>query len=246
MTQRIDAHFVAAGKYHDIDFARLELLKLLAEHENIRTTVAMDYSNVDRIAACQFLITYTCDVMPTPAETQAIKAFLEKGGRWLALHGTNSILRFVEGGVDCPEDRNDVMDILGTQFKAHPPIGPFRVEVTDRTHALTKGLEDFDIIDELYITKTTAPIKVLMQTRFDGEATGFIEAKYDNAVVPILYLRDHGKGAVLYNTLGHCRSHFDVIELMPFWAHPERCGWNYPVYYETLRRGIRWAIGEIV
>ena len=41
MTQRIDAHFVAAGKYHDIDFARLEVLKLLAEHQNIRTTVAM-------------------------------------------------------------------------------------------------------------------------------------------------------------------------------------------------------------
>ena len=26
---RIDAHFIAAGKYHDIDHARLEVLKLL-------------------------------------------------------------------------------------------------------------------------------------------------------------------------------------------------------------------------
>ena len=40
--------------------------------------------------------------------------------------------------------------MLGTQFKAHPPIGPFRVEVTDKTHPLTQGLEDFDVIDELY------------------------------------------------------------------------------------------------
>ncbi|MEN9392580.1 MAG: hypothetical protein RLZZ104_923 [Pseudomonadota bacterium] len=242
---RIDAHFVAAGKYHDIDFARLEVLKLLAEHQNIRTTVAMDYSNTERLSACQFLVTYTCDVLPTPEEVTAIKAFLDKGGRWLALHGTNSILRFVEGDVDCPEERDDLMEVLGTQFKAHPPIGPFRVEISDRTHALTKGLEDFDVIDELYITKTKAPIQILMQTRFDGEATGFIEADYDNVVVPILYLRQHGKGAVLYNTLGHCRSHYDVIELMPFWEHPERCGWNYPVYYETLRRGICWAMGEI-
>ena len=92
---RIDAHFVAAGKYHDIDFARLEVLKLLAEHQNIRTTVAMDYSNTERLSACQFLVTYTCDVLPTPEEVTAIKAFLDKGGRWLALHGTNSILRFV-------------------------------------------------------------------------------------------------------------------------------------------------------
>lgn len=242
---RVDAHFVAAGKYHDIDFARLEILKLLAEHPNIRTTVAMNYADTDRIAACKFLVTYTCDLMPTRQETAAIKAFLEGGGRWLALHGTNAILRFTEGGVDCPDERPDVMEMLGTQFKAHPPIGPFRVEVTEREHALTRGLEDFDVIDELYVSKTTAPIKVLMQTRFTGEATGFVEARYGDAVVPVLYLRDHGAGGVLYNTLGHCRGHWDVIELMPFWDHPERCGWNYPVYYETLRRGIRWAMGSI-
>jgi uncharacterized protein len=244
MTGRIDAHFVAAGRFHDIDFARLEILKLLGEHQNIRTTVAMDYSNTDRIAACQFLITYTCDMLPTEAEATAIREFLNKGGRWLALHGTNSILRFTDGGVDCPEERPDVMEILGTQFKAHPPIGPFRVEITERDHPLTRGLDDFEVIDELYITKTTASIQVLMQTRFDGEATGFVEKDYDNAVVPILYLRELGQGGILYNTLGHCRSHYDVIELMPFWEHPERCGWNYPVYYETLRRGIRWAMGE--
>ena len=242
---RIDAHFVAAGKYHDIDFARLEVLKLLAEHPHIRTSVAMDYGDVARLDACTFLITYTCDMLPSREETAAIRAFLNRGGRWLALHGTNSILRFVEGGVDCPEERDDVMELLGTQFKAHPPIGSFRVEIVERDHDLTRGLEDFDIIDELYITKTKAPIQVLMQTRFDGEATGFIEADYKGAVVPILYLRQHGQGAVLYNTLGHCRGHYDVMELMPFWEHPERCGWNYPVYYETLRRGIRWAMGEL-
>ncbi len=245
MSGRIDAHFVAAGKYHDIDFARLEILKLLGEHQNIRTTVAMDYSNLERIAACKFLVTYTCDMLPTEAEATAIREFLKKGGRWLALHGTNSILRFTEDGVDCPEERPDVMEMLGTQFKAHPPIGPFRVEITERDHPLTRGLDDFEIIDELYITKTTAPIQVLMQTRFDGEATGFVEKDYDNAVVPIVYLRELGQGGILYNTLGHCRSHYDVIELMPFWEHPERCGWNYPVYYETLRRGIRWAMGEL-
>src|SRR3546814_8303082 len=38
-TGTVKAHLVAAGKYHDIDFARLELLKLLAEHPEIRTSV---------------------------------------------------------------------------------------------------------------------------------------------------------------------------------------------------------------
>jgi type 1 glutamine amidotransferase len=246
MTGRIDAHFVAAGKYHDIDFARLEVLKLLAELPHIRTTVANDYSDVERIANCRFLVTYTCDLMPTHEQAAAIRKFLEAGGRWLALHGTNSILRFTDAGVDSPEERPDVMDILGGQFKAHPPIGePFRVKVIDPEHPLTRGLEDFDVVDELYLMKMMSPVKVLMQTNFTGEATGFVDAQWDEEAVPVLFLRELGKGGVLYNTLGHCRGHFDVMELMPFWDHPERCAWNYPVYYEMLRRGIRWATGEL-
>lgn len=247
MTTRIDAHFVAAGKYHDIDFARLEVLKLLAEHPEIRTSVAANYGDVDRIAACQFLVTYTCDLLPSETETVAIRKFVENGGRWLALHGTNSVLRFTEAGlVDTPEERPDVMDILGTQFKAHPPIGaPLTVKILEKDHALTRGFEDFEVIDELYLSKTVAPIQILMQTSFTGEATGFVDLNWDAGAVPILYLRQLGKGAVLYNTLGHCRGHYDLPEMMPFYEHPERCAWNYPVYYEMLRRGISWSKGQI-
>jgi len=53
----ISVYMVAAGQFHDIDFARLELLKLLAEDERIRTTVAANYSDTSAIAASDFLIT---------------------------------------------------------------------------------------------------------------------------------------------------------------------------------------------
>ena len=36
MAGRINAYFVCSGKYHDIDFARIEVLKLLNEKERIR------------------------------------------------------------------------------------------------------------------------------------------------------------------------------------------------------------------
>lgn len=241
---RIDAHFVAAGKYHDIDFARLELLKLLAEHPQVRTTVATDYADLARLDACTILVTYTCDVLPTLEETAAIKAWLERGGRWLALHGTNSILEFTDAGVATPDHRPDVMELLGTQFKAHPPIGPFRVEVVERDHPLTAGIEDFEVVDELYLSETRAPIQTLLRTRFAGEATGFVDADWPEIEVPILYLRDVGQGQILYNTLGHCRGHYDLPTMVPFYDHPERCAWNYPVYYELLRRGLRWALGH--
>jgi hypothetical protein len=139
MPTATDVHLIAAGKYHDIDFARLELLKLLAEKPELRTSVAMDYSNIDRLAECALLITYTCDLLPTGSEVEALKAFLERGGRWLALHGTNSILRFDEAGkVVTPDEAPQLMSVLGTRFTGHPPIGSFKVRVT-KEHPLTQG-----------------------------------------------------------------------------------------------------------
>jgi len=239
--ERIDAHFVAAGHYHDIDFARLEILKLLAEHPEIRTTVACDYSSMDRLDECRFLVTYCCDLMPSETQMAEIKEWLKNGGKWLALHGTNSILKFVEHGVDTPDIRPDVMSVLGSQFKAHPPIAPFTVEVLNKDHELCKGIEDFEIEDELYLSVTTAEINVLMQTTFEGEATGFIDSQWPKTTVPILYTRELGDGELVYNTLGHCRGHYDLPGIRDFNPIPDKCAWNYPVYYELLRRSIEWA-----
>ena len=111
--------------------------------------------------------------------------------------------------------------------------------------SLTTGIADFEVVDELYLSATRSPIRTLMQTSFAGEATGFVDADWPETEVPILYLRDVGKGQILYNTLGHCRGHYDLPTMVPFYGHPERCAWNYPVYYELLRRGLRWAPGTL-
>ena len=99
---RVDAYLVAGGKWHDINFARLELLKLLHEDDDIRVRVGEDYSNSEAIAAADFLVSYTCDVRPSEAEQDALARYVEGGHRWLALHGTNSALDFTPKGVDSP------------------------------------------------------------------------------------------------------------------------------------------------
>ncbi|MBA4811113.1 MAG: ThuA domain-containing protein, partial [Acidimicrobiales bacterium] len=40
--EKVDAYLVAGGRFHDIDYARLELLKLLSEHPYIRVKVGSD------------------------------------------------------------------------------------------------------------------------------------------------------------------------------------------------------------
>jgi len=240
-----------------MDYARLELLKLLGEHEHIRVRVAEDYSNRSAIAAADFLVTYTCDVIPNPAEQGALREFLSAGRRWLALHGTNSVLQFLKGrGWDAPRSAPDFMAMLGSQFLAHPPIKQYRVEVSDASHPLVAGIEPFEVDDELYLCEYHGAHRALLHTHYRGEAPGFVARFWPGAGTSdaegapsaaspdrqlVLYLHPHAGGEVLYCTLGHCRGRYDMRPMMAEYPAVERGSWKLPVYHELLRRGIRWA-----
>ncbi|HET8612241.1 MAG TPA: ThuA domain-containing protein [Sphingomonas sp.] len=239
---RIDCVLVAGGKYHDIDFARLELLKLLAEDQAVRVRVFEDYENIAAIEAADMLISYTCDIAPSLDAQEALKRWLERGGRWYALHGTSSILRLLDNGLwDAPRWAPLFMDLLGNQFISHPPIEPYRVTAADPDHPLVAGIEPFDTTDELYHLETHGPLHVLLHTECSGPGTGFVEAADAPGTHPVFYIKRHGEGAVLYLTLGHCRGHYDLQPLADWWPTVDRCAWDLPVFYTLLRRGIDWA-----
>lgn len=243
----INCLFVVGGAYHDMDFARLELLKLLAEMPDIRTRVFEDYPAPEVVAEADFLLTYTCDRLPQGEDRcRALINFVERGGRWFALHGTNSILRFIEDGtVTTPDDMPDLMALLGTQFIGHPPIGRYRVDVVDPSHQLVDGLEPFETVDELYLSRPCAPIETLLDCHYDGGPLGsFRQTPREPGRHPVMYLRHLGKGAVLYLTLGHCRGPHDMRPLLDHWPSVDRCSWEEPVFYELLRRGLAWASRE--
>jgi hypothetical protein len=246
--RRIDVTLVAGGKYHDIDFARLELLKLLAERDELRVRVQPDYEDTSAIERSTILVSYTCDVRPSEAAQRAIRAWVEGGGRWVALHGTNAALDIGgPNGVESPRLFPLWADTLGSQFVAHPPIQPYTVEVTDAEHWLVAGIEPFDTDDELYLSEypQRSALQPLLHTTWQGTARGFAESDW-TACDPqhlVMYLRPLGDGAVLYNTLGHCRGHYDMVPVVDYYPRIERCSWERPAYYELLRRSIRWAIG---
>jgi uncharacterized protein len=251
----VNGYLVCGGRFHDMDYARLELLKLLGEHEHIRVRVGEDYGNRSAIAAADFIVTYTCDVIPTPAEQAALREFLSAGRRWLALHGTNSVLQFLKGrGWDAPRTEPDFMAMLGSQFLAHPPIKPYRVEVSDASHPLVAGIEPFEVDDELYLCEYHGPHHALLHTHYRGEAPGFAARFWPGGATSaadvsdsssdrqlVFYLHPHAGGEVLYCTLGHCRGRYDMRPMMAEYPIVERGSWKLPVYHELLRRGIRWA-----
>ena len=247
-TRRIEVTLIAGGKYHDIDFARRELLGLLAEHDEFRVRVQPDYEDVDGITSAEILVSYTCDVRPSEKAQRAIRDWVENGGRWVALHGTNSALTLGgPNGVESPRVFPLWAETLGSQFVAHPPIQPYTVAVSDPSHWLVAGIESFDTDDELYLSEYADrdSLHPLLHTTWSGEATGFAEADWTSGDPThlVMYLRHLGSGAILYNTLGHCRGHYDMKPVLDYYPRIERCSWEKPAYFELLRRSLRWARG---
>ncbi len=249
---RVDGYFVAGGKWHDIDFARVEILKLLAEHPHLKVKVASNWDDIESISAADFLISYTCDVRPSEASQHAVRKWVEDGGRFIALHGTNSALDLPRpNGVESPRCFPHWAETLGSQFIAHPPIAPYPVELADPNHWLVEGIEPFETDDELYLMEYADrdALQVQLHTHWSGDCGGFEESDWSVETRGtdehlIQYVRPLGEGAVLYNTLGHCRSHWDMVPLADYYPTTERCSWEKPQYHELLRRAIRWGLGH--
>lgn len=248
---RLHAVLVCGGRWHDFDYARLRLLELLGEHPRVRTTVFQDYDCAAALEGADLLVTYTCDVRPSPAERAALARFVERGGRWLALHGTNAVIEpSTSGGsrvFTTPRLLGELAEVLGSQFLAHPPIEPYEVRVTWPGHPLVAGIEPFTVTDELYLCELHGELEVLLHAEYTGPCCGFAEsgtAANDNASRPVLYLKRYGLGEVCYFTLGHCRGRYDVQDLgVADTGRVDRGPWETPEFLTVLRRCVARTVG---
>ena len=242
-TGPIDAVLIAGGLYHDIDFARLELLRLLAEQERVRVRVLPDYADAEAIASAHFLLTYTCDVIPDERGMDGLRRFLAKGGRWFALHGTNSTLALDgDAPIECPPLPEEFRRMVGSQFMAHPPLGRFKISNKRPEHPLVASIGTFFAEDEHYLQDHEPDNEPLLVTRFEGKTEMFARSDWADAEHQVMYLRKYGGGNVLYLSLGHARGRYDMRPLSERYPFVERGAWTLPVFNELLRRGIRWAI----
>lgn len=245
--KNINVYLICGGLYHDFEYARLELLEHLGRHKNIRTLVGADYSDATSISEADAVLTYTTDVMPTPEELTILEEFFKSGKRWFALHGTNSVIDIdAKGYASSPRTHPRFMQMMGSQFIAHPPKGVFEVKNAQPDHPLVQGIETFVVDDELYLLETHGELEVLLYTHYNGKAMkGFTEKEFfSDEVRPILYLHNWDKGKVLYLNLGHCRGHLDMEPLMSWYPEVERCSWESPVFRELVDRGILWMLGD--
>jgi hypothetical protein len=136
--------------------------------------------------------------------------FVAGGGGLLGLH-TASI---------CFDDWPGWGELLGGAWvwgtSHHPPPGRFTVEPSGEDHPITRDVSAFEAEDEVYSAMALGPAtRPLLRS---DAATG---------AQPLLWAREHGRGRVVYDALGH--------DERAFAPEPHR---------RVLRRAALWALGR--
>lgn len=247
--RRIDGHLVVGGASHDFDAVRLDLLLLAARDDRLRLRVSSGFEEVadgHGLAAPSFLVSYSCNVAPSRQALDRLAAFLHAGGRWLALHATNSMIEWRPDGVFCHGLDHPFLALMGSAFQAHPPIGRFTVHAV-ADDPLVAGIAPFEVEDELYLADIAGPVDVLLATEFAGHAPGFVRSDWtqDHPVRPMLYRRTVGAGAILNLALGHRRGLFDAPHRAAVLPAREEGAWSSPAFHTLLARSLAWAAGTI-
>lgn len=260
------AHLIAGGfppgemGGHDHDYARLRLLQLLAERE-LPASVANDYGDVAKwLPVSRLLITYVAGPYPDVAQCEAIRAWLEAGGHWLALHGTSGgRAQRVEGMRMRRTVKAEHHALLGSYFLTHPPLREFRVEVRDAESPITRGLgASFVIEDEPYFIELQDPARcrILLTADFGPSEASPTAGLYpsDTSLLPdgrsrvLGYSRQIGEGGVTYLALGHCHNPAiragrtpDPTDKTPALF---RGPWENEAFVTLLRNAIAWGVGS--
>ena len=217
------------NRNHDYDFFRIRLNTALYDAYGIKADCFQNYEDSAAILGGDMLVTYTSQVPVSEEASTALRRWLEEGGRWFALHSSNSVAG------------NPVMPrILGTRFLSHPPYQKFHVNVTKPGDPLLEGVQPFDVEDELYcMENVTGDIEVLLHTRWGGEAFGNMTFPVEDR--PMMYKRKVGDGGILYLALGHANRPYDKPR-PEYPDQPDHRGpWEMPVYKTLIQRGIEWA-----
>ncbi len=261
------AHLIVGGypigssAGHDMDFARLQLLQNLYDHE-YRTTVGQDFSLLDeKLTDVDFLVSYVAGPYPDDAQTQILEEWLNDGGKWFALHGTSGgrAKRTGRSGNQRQMVRLPHHELLGAYFLNHPPVRKFRVNVESVEHPVLAGMpQDFEVEDELYLVEPIDVSTTLLTTELpeDPSPPGFgFHYEEDTSLLPdgrtrVLGLdRKVGKGCVVYVALGH--THSPTTNAQPF-VDPSvdrrgrtpktfRGAWSNPHFDRLLNNAMEWG-----
>jgi type 1 glutamine amidotransferase len=144
-------------------------------------------------------------------------------------HGVG-VAGFHAGVLDAFRSLPPFQFMIGGQWVAHPgnQEPQYTVEITDRSHPITQGLDDFVLRNtEQYYLHVDPGVHQLAQTTFTGDH-GDTSQYPPGTVMPYAWTRAWGKGRIFVAAWGHTHHDFEVPEAK-----------------QLVERGMLWAAGAL-
>jgi len=195
---------VHGGKFHPYKEAVEIFENELKDEFEIFSTEDLDYFKKEKISNFDTVIIYTTKEELNQQQEDGLVNFVKNGGKIVGIHSANASFK----------KNSKYQKMLGSKFVKHGPVCEFTVHPISN-HFINKRIEDFDIVDEFYISEFSDDIEVLFQ--------GYWQGNY----YPIGYTRNYGKGKIFYFAPGHTISTLKNENFL-----------------KVIRRGIKWVNGE--
>ncbi len=177
-------------------------------HPNHAEAFVGDYESLteSNLKNMDLVVLYTTGKELRGADIQALIRFVSDGGALAGIHCAT----------DSFTDDAEYIKLIGGKFRTHPAQLDITTEFVDTEHAITKGLDSFTLLDELYLFSDYDETRVHLL----AQTTSYD----DNGPVPLCWTRTEGKGRIFYLSLGHNHSTLENIS------------------WQTLfSRGVAWA-----
>jgi type 1 glutamine amidotransferase len=125
----------------------------------------------------------------TEGQQRALLGWVKAGHGYVSIHGADNA---------APDWLPEWRDMLGGVFShvglpdSKVKVGTYQIKITNTDHPITKGLNDFELKDELYYN-------LQMKHKIEPLAT----TDYDGGTWPVAWTRTYGQGRVFHTPLGH-------------------------------------------
>lgn len=155
------------------------------------------------------VIVYTQGGELTAKQENGLLTYVRSGGGIVGIHSA----------ADSWTNNKGYMEMIGAQFREHGPMTDITVTYSKEADAvIPRADKSFVIHDEFYMLKPHA----------EEALKPFMYGSWHQAQEILGYVRDYGKGKVLYTALGHDERAFNV-----------------PQFQELIIKGLMYVIGKI-
>jgi hypothetical protein len=182
--EKIKTLVFAGGAIHDGKGCGKVIMEALSEREEFDLTYIeedLDALIAPKLDPYDLIVFYYTVGEIADAQRDGLSNFVKSGNGYVGIHSAADSFR------DDPAYRA----MVGGHFITHPRYRQYQVSVVDGEHPITKGMDEFMVTDEQYITDYDPRVHVLASALWKGKA------------MPVAWIKPWGKGRVFYLALGH-------------------------------------------